>query len=305
MELYWAGKDITRYVNILSCVHRDYSSGRADSVELVLDDAAAWYRWGPKEDDEVRVVSDGDDTGTMFLDTVIPDGDRFRIIATALRRDAARKCWKSYENTTIDALFGACAAECRMKAALWGVDGALAYRYILRQNEGAAAFLNRVGCMEGALVKAYGGAIRAVGLEAAQAMKPAAALKITTEQSGIRYERRMKSKLGVLTVKTPGAEVSARDGTAEEGNSEIVTRVPAGGPAEAGRWARGLLRMRNRQAEEISMETELNTAMTAMVRVDVTGETDMAGRWIVDSAEHDLIDKRTRTRLLRVTDSVE
>ena len=75
--------------------------------------------------------------------------------------------------------------------------------------------------------------------------------------------------------------------------------------AQAGRWARGLLLTHNREAEEIRLETTLNTRLSAMARVDVNGGTDMDGNWIVDEAEHDLYNKTSSVRLLRVIGTIQ
>ncbi|MBO4299743.1 MAG: hypothetical protein J5998_13215, partial [Clostridia bacterium] len=75
--------------------------------------------------------------------------------------------------------------------------------------------------------------------------------------------------------------------------------------AQAGRWARGLLMSRNREAERLTVETELNAALSAMTRVDVAGGTDMDGKWIIDEAEHDLIGGSTRATMKRVVDTIQ
>ena len=74
--------------------------------------------------------------------------------------------------------------------------------------------------------------------------------------------------------------------------------------AQAGRWARGLLRAMNRKAETLIMDTVFDPTMTAMARVDVTGGTDADGSWLVEEAEHDLIDETTRVTLHRAITSV-
>lgn len=92
MELYWMGKNITRFVNITGCEHRDFSGGKCDCLELTLDNASDWYRWGPREDDEVRVTDGPFDTGTLYLTAVLPTEGRYRLLATGVsRRRAARR----------------------------------------------------------------------------------------------------------------------------------------------------------------------------------------------------------------------
>ena len=304
MELYWAGKEITQHVNITGCVHKDASHGRSDSLILTLDHASTWYRWGPEEDDEIRIFHENDDTGNMYLNAVIPIGDQYRVIATSLKRAAARKAWASWQKTSLQTLFNQCAAECGMTAKIYGTEGTLDIPYAIRENEGCAAFLDRIGRREGIAVKAYNGAFRGIGITYAQNRKADMTITISAKQEGVTYKRRENTKYTGITVRTPYAAAMARDTAAKGNNTPTLTRLPALNNAQAGRWARGLLLDHNREAEEIRIETKLDTRLTAMARVDITGGTDMDGAWIVDEAEHDLHNRNTTARLLRVIDSI-
>ena len=111
IQILYEGTDITEVTNITRCVCRDVSHGRADSLELQFDHAAIWHLWAPKEDDKIIVNSDGYTTGTMYLNAIMPEGDGFRILATALPSAARRKAWDTYQNMTLENIVGRCAAE--------------------------------------------------------------------------------------------------------------------------------------------------------------------------------------------------
>ena len=305
MELTWNGKDITQSVNITGCVHRDVSSGRCDCLELTLDHASRWYSWNPEEDDEIILSHGNYSTGKLYLNTIIPDADQYRILATSLKRAAARKAWASYANMTLQGIMEKCAAECGMDGKLYGIDGALEYPYVLRRNEGAAAFLNRIGEWEGIMIKALNGALRGVCVTYAQDRSAVESIEITSKQEGVTYKRRDNTKYTGLTVQTPWGKATARDAAANGNNAPILTHLPAMNNAQAGRWARGLLLMHNRQAEEIRLDMSLNTRLIAMARVEITGSTPMTGQWIVDESEHDIFNGRTGARLLRVIDTIQ
>ena len=305
MQLYWQGTDITEHVNITGCVHRDVSGGRCDSLELTLDHASVWYRWGPQEDDEILVTHNGYSTGRLYLNAVIPLGDQYRVLATSTRRAAARKAWGSFSETTLKRIFDVCAAECQMEGKLYGIDGNLAYPYALRRREGAAAFLTRIGKWEGLCVKAYDGAFLGISVDFAQEIEPAISLEITSAQEGVTYRRRDNVKYTSLTVMTPYAQAVARDAGASGSNAEVFTHLPAMNNAQAGRWARGLLLMHNRRAEDLTIEQTLDTSLSALTRVDVTGGTDMTGEWIADEVEHDFVNARTTAKLLRVVRTIQ
>lgn len=305
MELYWEGRNITQYATITGCVHRDVSGGRCDALELTLDHASTWYKWGPRPDDEIVVTDLPFTTGKLYLGAVTPDGDRYRVIARSVKRAGTRKICATYCAETLGSLFEKCAAECKMEGKLYGVDKKTEFPFLVRSYEGAPAFLSRIGEWEGLTVKAYDGALRGISLVTAQQRAPILRMNITADQDGVTYTRREGAKYTALTIETPWAKATARDTAAEGENQVTYSHLPAMDAAQAGRWARGLLMMRNREAERLTVETELNAALCAMTRIDVAGGTDMDGEWIIDEAEHDLIGRSTRATMKRVVDTIQ
>ena len=305
MSLIYEGTDITDYVNVTKCVCRDVSHGRADSLELEFDHAAVWYQWGPKEDDKIIAELDGYSTGVMYLNAIVPEGDTFKMLATALPSAARRKAWDVYKDMTFDNILHRCAAEAGVNAKIYGVDDQLVYSFLMRENQGCAAFLDWLGTLEGLAIKAANGAFRAVSIEYAQSMNPVQTLYIDTKQDGVTYTRKEINKISTLTVFSPFARVSASDSAAIYGSPCTVSTLPARDAVQAGRWARGVLLMNNRQMESLTVKSAFNPSMAALVRVDVDGTTDANGGWIVDDVQHDLINLTSETKMLRVLTSIK
>lgn len=304
MELYYQGSDLSNIVNVTGCIHRDVAGGRADSLEIEFDHAAVWYSWGPQIDDTIRVIQNGYDTGIMYLNTVLPEGDKFRVIATSLPSSAAARAWYSFRDTALEKIMDRCAAECGMSYKLFGVDGGTHYTYLLRRYEGCAALLDRLACMEGMFVKAYNGAFRAVSLDYVQERGAVKRLHIVADQEGVQYIRQENKRLSALTVRTPYAEATARDSLAVGRLAKTITDIPARTNIEAGRWARGLITHNNRQAEQLTISSTFDPAMSALNRIDIDGSTDATGAWIVEETEQDIKNGRTRAKLLRVIDTI-
>lgn len=72
MKVIYQGTDITGYIHVQKCVVRD-TVGRADSINIVLENPAGWYRWAPKEDDVIRVTHKGYTSGDMYVHTILPE----------------------------------------------------------------------------------------------------------------------------------------------------------------------------------------------------------------------------------------
>lgn len=305
MQLYYEGTDISQIANITKCIHRDVSHGRVDCLEVEFDHAAVWYSWGPETDDEIIAEMDGYTTGILYVNTIIPQGDKYRILATSLPSAALRQAWGVYENITIENLLHRCGLECGIGSSLYGMEGEIKYSYLMRKYEGCAAFLERIGQWEGLAIKAYNGKFRGIAIEYAQSMSAIRNLTITTRQEGVTYTARKNTKYSAITIRTPYAEATATDSSAGDGQHKIITELPAHDNTEAGRWARGLLLTHNREAEVLTVKSVFDPAMTAMTRVDIEGNTAANGEWLIDEAEHDLYNKNTRIKMLRVIDSIQ
>lgn len=304
MRLSWNGTDITGNCTITGCIHRDAAGGRSDSLELTLDRASVWYRWAPEEGDRIRITSGEYTTGVMYLTAVIPQRDKYRILASSVSPTANRKTWEGFKDVYFRTILDRCAAECGMTGKIFGMEENLLIPYALRKGEGCAAFLNRIATAEGFRIKAYNGVFRAIYLPWAEEQEATVRMRIEASQEGVQYRRRDNQKYTGLTVLSPWAKATAKDDGAGGNNVGVVTDYPATDKMTAGRWARNLLRDHNRLAEEITLDTKLNTALGALARVHISGGTDMDGEWIVEEAEHDLKEKNTTAKLLRVIKTI-
>lgn len=299
MEIYYQGKDITGFVIPRRCTVKDTAGGRCDSLDIEFENAASWYRWEPEEDDKILVALDGYDSGILYVNTFLPEDGRFRIYATSLPCKARRKQNRSFTGKTLEEIMQSAAMACGMDYALFGVNGETVIPYIQQEDEGSAGFLNRLLTCEGAALKCVSGKLTAIGILYAQERRAHQSIEIRADQQGVEY-RRSGSKLRGLTVKTACACAGATDESVPTSRgTEIVTEYPARDDVQAGRWARGLLLARNRPCESLMLQTEFNRGLTAMTRIDVTGNTDASGEWLIETAEHDLFNKKSSVLMHR------
>lgn len=299
MEIFYQGTNITQYVIVRSCVARDAAGARCDSLDIEFENAAGWYGWGPEEDDKILVTHEGYDTGTMYVNTILPEDGRFRIFATALPCKSRRKMNRSFAGKTIGEIMQSAAMASGMDYALFGIDEKAVIPYIQQENESSAAFLLRLLMLEGATIKCVNGKYTGIGLGYAQDRKPHQTLELSAGRNGFDY-RRNGAKLRSLTVKTPYASATATDGSVPTSHiSTVANEHPAMNSIQAGRWAKGLLLDINRKCESLKVETELNIGFSAMTRIDITGNTDATGEWLIETAEHDFINKASTVLMRR------
>lgn len=298
VSLIYQGTDITDEVDIIECVCRDTSGRESDCLNLKVDHADRWFRWGPQKNDTLRVLRNGYDSGTLYLNTVIPEDGAYRIWATGAKSVPYPTRWQAFENKTLAAIMGTCAGELGMGARQSGVSGGITYEYLLRENLSAPVFLEMLANREGAVLKALGGSYVAIGVTYAQGLPAMHEMELDDDQLDSEYIDRRDRNWSSVTIKTPFGTGTARD-SAANGQSRIITDMTVDSGAQAYRWAKGILTLHNRQSETLKIEMDFNPGYTAMVRIDVKSQTDAAGQWIIDETEQNLLDGRTKAKLYR------
>lgn len=305
MQLYYQGKDITNYVKIRSCIARDSSGERCDSLKIQFENASSWYRWGPEEDDQIRITHNDYDSGTLYLNTIRPQDGKYSIVATSLPCKARRKENRSFAGKTLEQIMRACAAGSGMNFGIYGISGSAEIPYIHQESESAAAFLNRLLRLEGAALKCINGKYAAIGILYAQRQNAALTVEITAKNESASYQRSGET-IKALTIRTPYAEATATDKDVPGNHIRIVRNdIPARSDIQAGRWARGLLLSKNRECETVKVASGFNSNFTAMTRVDVSGGTAADGEWLIKEAEHDFINLTSTALMHRCVTSIQ
>ena len=305
MEITYQGYDITEWAQVLKCVCRDTAGNRCDSLDIEFENAAGWYNLEPKEDDQIIVSHNGYDTGVMYVNTILPEDGRFRILASSLPCAARAKGYQSFTGKTIEEIMRSCAMSSGMDFQIFGIDGSLVIPYIQRENESCAAFLYRLLRLEGAVLKCVNGFYTAIGIEYAQAREAHQTMEVTANQTSMEY-RRSGQTYRILTVETPYARATAQDTNVPTNHASItVSDVPARNDIQAGRWARGLLLDENRKCETLIVPSTFNVGYTAMTRIDVEGSSDAVGEWLIQEAEHDFIELKSTATMHRCVASIQ
>ena len=299
LKLFYNDKDITKYVDILGCVMRDRSGRESDCLDLKVDHANKWFNWGVAKNDRLRVTRSGYDSGTLFLNTIAPEEGAFRIYATSARCAPFPARWASYEKKTLSSIMSTCAAESGMGARQSGISGGIFYEYLLRENMSSPVFLEQLVNREGAVLKCLSGNFVAIGIDYAQGLEVKHEIDLKAKVFNVRYTDRRDQSWRSVTISTPFGSGTASD-THSNGQSRVITDITVDNNAQARRWARGILLCHNRESEQLEVEMDFNPGYTAMVRVNVRSEkTDANGAWVVDRVDHNMLDGRTKAKLLR------
>ena len=303
LSLYYEGTDITGDVDIIECTHTDACGGEHDCLNILLDHAETWFKWGPQRGDRIRAVRAGYDTEDLFLNAVRPENGAYRIYARAAHTFARQARSRSYENCTLAQVLSHAAAEEGMYARVFGINGGIRYAYLLRDELTGAQFLSLLAAREGAEVKSLCGAYSVIGVEYAQSLPARHEMELADDQPDCRYTDTRGESLSAVIVRQPEFEVRVSD-TACAGRALTLTNLFCADAAQAYRWAKGILLSLNRRRERVDMEMDFNPGLSAMVRVDIASRGPAAGNWLVDRCEHNLLDGRTKATMYRCVDSI-
>ena len=299
MEIFYQGTSIKDMVEVSRCIVRDTSTNRCDSVELQFENAAGWAKWGPKEDDTVIVGHNGYTSGIMYVNTVLPEDDKYTIIATSLPCAARKPEYRSFIEKSLGEIIRSCAGYSGLGYQIFGLNKDIVIPYITQNNESIAAFLYRLMMLESATMKIVNGKYTVISNQYAQDSDPTVSLVLADGKDGTTYHR-LGTTTRRLTLKTPYADASAIDSAVPEKNPQIeVNSLPVMDNTQAKRWARGKLLWMNRQCERLDLESTFNPSMTAMVKAEIYGGINVSGEWLIEESIHDLVNLRTTSTLRR------
>jgi len=299
MQIIYEGKNITDYANVRSCVFFDYAGEKLDTLVIEFENSKAWNRWKPQTDDRIEVREGKYTTGKLYLSSHAPEDDRYKIIATSAPIAAKRRGWQNFEIKTINEIFNVCSVACGMDYSFFGIGQNNSIPYIERENETYLAFLQRLMTLEGGTLKCVNGKMTGISYLYAQDLPCKQTVEILSTGQGAQYYNRPDKAFRSLTIKTLFANAEASDSALSRGESAVYTFLPAMSNVQAGRWARGTLLSNNRKAETVTLDTEFNQGITALARIDITGDTAATGEWLCECAKHDFINKKTSAELHR------
>ena len=271
----------------------DHAGGRGDACEIAVPTSVC-SGWTFEETDTLAIDEGGYSTGDMRIDGVEHTPAGMTIIkAVSLPAGAKETGFAVYENVTLAQLLRAGAQAMGIGWALYGVDGDILLRRIVRRQQTWPEFLSMIFRAESAAIKFESGKVIAVGYDWAFAQAPVRTLR--DEGKGAYTS---KPRFRTMGVRTGLIEAKATDSAAvgsafkRQYNEQVYDLV------QAKRTARGLLLYENLNSETYRCTVPLDTGIAAMSRIELTGQARTAGSWFAADVAHEFV-KRTTTLTLK------
>ncbi len=245
IKVTYNGVNITNSVSVNRCHHDMYAGGRADTLNLRVNDIDhLWDSWVPAAGDEIRVDSGTESTGTMLLTSVKARNGLFVLAAQSAPQSGFVKHRKAWRQVRLLQLGREIAERNGLEFASYGVADRL-YSYILQDNVGDFAFLNHRAMLESCAMQIYNKRLVLYSEPEMEAQQPLETLDIA-DSGDYEYSPKQGDLYGSCEVSSGvySGVFSAENGSKRVYRPQTVGVV--GSDAEAERFARGLLRAVNK-----------------------------------------------------------
>ncbi len=272
MKFIYEGVDITSSIDIRDCVHDMHAAGQADTLRITIDDEKKkWDKWGAKEGDSVRLVSDSVDTGTMYVSRMRFKDGALELTASSVPAAMFDKKSKTWNEVTFLRMARDIAQNHGLKMASHFVQDKK-YK-IVQQGESDAAFLNKRCALEGCAFLVFDGTMVVYDEKGMEGRGSGKTLTLSDQEI---FETSSKGKYGACEFWN-----GKHHGHYKEGEGRVfVPEFPfeTESDAQANRFAKNLLRMKNKNAR---------TGNKQMIGIDknyvpaglVTIQSGQAGSW--------------------------
>lgn len=248
IQVNFEGQDITENISINACYHDMYAEKQSDTLSIRFNDTDnLWDKWQPKVGDEITVNYGSIGTGKMYVYDALPTNGLYELRAASAPpsvREVKNKAWQQISLLKMGAEI---AENHGLSFISYGVEDYL-YPYILQENTTDFYFLQKRCELEGCAFLVYDNKLVLYSEPYMENQEPIETLPIGLDDD-YRYQNDTARLYGSCTIER-GSYQGSFDG--ENGMARVYTpdeKIMVGSAAEAERFAKNLLRSKNKNAK--------------------------------------------------------
>lgn len=295
MKFFYNGTDIYNDVSVNYCVHEMHAEKQADTLVIRFNDPnGTWSKWNPAPGDVVRFTEGASDTGKMFIHSMKPENGLFTIRAMSMPPSGSTRRSKSWEGVRFLQIANEVAKNHGLTFQNYGCVDQV-YKYLKQDNETDFALFSRLCMLEGCQMLIYDGKLLAYREQYIEGQTPAGSLSV--EKGGIyTYQDNRASCYGSCEISSGSFFGKFKaPGVANTAVLRPDKPISVTSNAEAGRFAKGLLRNANKYGRTGQFSKSLLTGYAAASLL--TLKTAKASTWngtvFVYKVRHDFVGNKS------------
>lgn len=298
-QVLYNSVDITDDIEIALLNVTEDCGDTPDAIDMLVSNAdSQWCAWQPKKGDTLEVRHEGYSSGIVTIDELQQDSGRITLSAISAPTSRKTRHIKSWENVTLITLASEIAAKYGLTVQFYGVE-TFSYRRVDQLSQGDFVFLAERCALEGCKMKISGNKL---AVYSERLMEKAAPVKTITPDLFFD-EPNFKSGAEVYrscVVSSGGIVGIYEDANVTAGSQLTVSHYEVSSQGEAERFAKNLLRDRNKREQEGKFTTVLDTAITAGNTIAVAGMGLSDGIYFIENARHCFAEELSDFRVRKI-----
>jgi len=248
IQVIFEGENITDNISINACVHDMFAEKQSDTLLIRFNDTNnLWDKWNPKVGNEITVNYGNIGTGKMYVYGALPTNGLYELKAASMPPSVYEVKNKAWQQISFFKMGAEIAANHGLSFASYGAEDYL-YPYILQENTTDFYFLQKRCELEGCAFLVYDNKLILYSEPYMENQQPMETLSIGVDDD-YRYWDDTARLYGSCTIERGNYQGSFDGGN---GMARVYTpeeKITVGSAIEAERFAKNLLRSKNKNAK--------------------------------------------------------
>ena len=289
MKLIYEGKDITDYINFSKAEFTDNAGNIVDSLELIFNHPKGiWDTWKPQKNDKISISQDGLSTGEMYLDEIEQRRGTFIIRALSVPQKAKNSNTQAWESVRFLEFATEIASRYGFTIETYGIENYL-YDRVDQNEEADFSFLARRCLLEGYVLKIADNKV-IIYDEAYIESQDSKEIDSNLFDGDYKFLSKSHEVYNSCQLACGDLKVIYTPSTTLNGPILKSSDLYFSSLDEGNRFAKNILRSKNKYENTGIFTLKLNTELTAGSNINITGVGISDGKYMCEQTKHNFVD---------------